>query len=254
MTLVSYSCTDGVAHLRLERPASANAFDLDTTREFRRAVDRAAEDADVRAVLVSGDGPRFCAGGDVASFVAADDPPAYIHQLASELDQAFAALASMAKPVAAAVQGAVAGAGLGLLLSADVAVAAPGTKFVFAYPGIGFTPDCGVSWLLPRAVGSQRALELALTGRVLDATTAQEWGLVAMVDEDPLGRACVLASSWAKGPAVALGRTRQLLRQGWESDRTSTGAREADTISDAVRGEEAQRLIAAFVAGRRSGS
>lgn len=251
MPLVEYLVEEAVAHVRLNRPEAANAFDLAATRELREAVDRAGADPGVRAVMLSGAGARFCAGGDVASFVAAADRSAYLHRLASELDEALQALAALPKPVVAAVHGAVAGAGLGLLLSADVAVAAPGTKFVFAYPGIGLTPDCGVSWMLPRAVGSQRALALALTGRTLDATTAQEWGLVAEVQEDPVAGATGLARSWADGPAEALGRTRLLLRAAWQTDRATAGAREADVIAEAVRGEESQRLIRAFTARSR---
>lgn len=251
MTLVQYSVADGVAHLRLNRPGSANAFDLEAARAFRSAVDRAGDDDAIRAILVSGEGSRFCAGGDVASFRSAPDHAAFIHQLASELDDAFQALAALPVPVVAAVHGAVAGAGLGLLLTADVAVAAPGTRFAFAYTGVGLTPDCGVSWLLPRAVGSQRALAFALTGQVLDAATAQEWGLVALVDEDPLERATGIAAGWAAGPATALGLTRTLMRAGWESDRAEAGAREADTIAAAMAGPEAQALVAAFLSGGR---
>lgn len=248
--LVQFHHSDGVAHLQLNRPESANALDLDTARALRAVVDRAS-DPRVRAIVISGAGPRFCAGGDVLSFVAADDQPTYIHQLATELDHAFQALANLSKPVVAAVQGAVAGAGLGLMLSADVVVAAPDTKFVFAYPGIGFTPDCGVSWLLPRAVGAQRALAFALTGQELKAEEALSWGLVTRVEEEPLGAASHLAASWAQGPAAALGQARRLLRAGWMTDRKTAGVAEADIISDAVRGDEAQLLINRFVEAKR---
>jgi 2-(1,2-epoxy-1,2-dihydrophenyl)acetyl-CoA isomerase len=247
VALVEYAVADGVAHVELNRPDAANAFDLDTARELASAVERAATDAEVRALLVTGAGPRFCAGGDVASFAAAPDQPAYIHRLAVELDAAFRALAAVEKPVVAAVQGAVAGAGLALMLSCDVIVAASATKFVFAYPGIGFTPDCGVSYLLPRAVGQQRALAFALTGKPATAAEALEWGLVSEVADDPDARARELAAGFAAGPATALGNVRRLLRQGWELSRGETGAEEARTITEMVKGQEAQTLIARFV-------
>lgn len=245
--LVEYSVADGVAQIGLNRPDAANAFDLDTTREFAAAVERAAGDPAVRAVLLTGAGPRFCAGGDVASFVAAADPPAYIHQLATELDAAFGALAGLQMPVVAAVHGAVAGAGLALMLSCDVILSAPATKFAFAYPGVGLTPDCGLSYLLPRAIGQQRALGFALGGRAVDATQALAWGLVTEVAEDAATRARDVVVALASGPATALGETRRLLRAGWELDRASTGAEEARTISRMVKGDEAQSLIARFV-------
>jgi len=247
MALVEVAVTQGVAHLELNRPHAANAFDLETARELAVAVDAAAADADVRAILVTGAGTRFCAGGDVASFVAASDPPAYVEQLATELDAAFRALAALEKPVVAAVQGAVAGAGLALMLSSDVIVSAPDARFVFAYPGIGFTPDCGLSYLLPRAVGQQRALSFALTGKPLTASVALEWGLVSEVADDPGARAGDLAAGFAVGPARALGQTRRLMRHAWEMSRVQTGAEEARTIAEMVKGEEAQALIARFM-------
>ena len=247
MALVEVEVTQGVAHLELNRPHAANAFDLETARQFASAVDTAAADVDVRAVLVTGAGSRFCAGGDVSSFAAAPDKPAYVEQLATELDATFRALAAMEKPVVAAVHGAVAGAGLALMLSCDVIVSAPATRFVFAYPSIGFTPDCGVSYLLPRAVGQQRALAFSLTGQRLTASEALEWGLVSEVADDAGARARDLAAGWAEGPATALGQARRLMRQAWEMSRADTGVEEARTIAEMVKGEEAQRLIGRFV-------
>lgn len=245
--LVTCQVVDGVAHLELNRPDAANALDLATARALRVAVEQVAGDDGARAVLVTGAGKRFCAGGDVGSFVAAADPAAYLHELALEADAAVRALADLAKPVVAAVRGAVAGAGLAVMLSCDVIVAAPGTKFAFAYPGIGLTPDCGVSYLLPRAIGQQRALFFSLTGAPVTADRALEWGLVSEVVDEPAPRAREIASAWAEGPAVALGQSRRLLRRGWDLDRREVGSEEARTIADSVAGPEAQHLIAAFL-------
>lgn len=245
--LVTLEVQDGVGHLELNRPDAANAFDLPTAQAFAAAVGQVGADEGVRAVLVTGAAPRFCAGGDVASFAAADDRPAYLRELALELDAGVQALAALPKPVVSAVQGAVAGAGLALMLSCDVVVAQESTKFAFAYPGIGLTPDCGVSYLLPRAVGQQRALAFALGGRPIGADQALEWGLIAEVTIDPHARAREIAVTMAAGPAAALGQTRRLLRAGWELDRAAIGAEEARTISEMVKGPEAQELIAHFV-------
>lgn len=247
--LVQLDIADGVAHIRLDRPEASNTFDLPTSRAFGRAVDRAASDASVRAVLLSGAGPRFCAGGDVASFAAAEDPAAYLYELATDLDSGLQRLAAMPKPVVAAVHGAVAGAGLALMLSCDVIVAHEGTKFVFGYPGVGLTPDCGLSYLLPRAIGSHRALGFALSGEAIDSRTAREWGLVNEVAGGADSRARELAVDLASGPAAALGQSRRLLRGGCASpDRAAVGAEEARTISEMARGDEAQALIHRFVA------
>lgn len=245
---VDLTISEGIAHLTLNRPDSANSFDLPTATAFAAAVDQVAESSDVGAVLLSGAGRRFCAGGDVASFHAADDPQAYIRELADVLDGAMQRFAALPVATVVAVQGAAAGAGLSVMLGADVIVASRSTKFVTAYAGIGLTPDIGLSWLLPRAVGQVRALELLLTGRVLDGPTALDWGLVTeLVDDDPLTRAREIAVGIAAGPAEALGEARRLVRSAWSMSRSEAGDEESRTIAERVGTEEAQGLIQAFV-------
>ena len=247
MGTVSYAVVDGVAEIRLDRPEASNAVDLPTAHALAEAVARAADSDEVGAVLVTGAGKRFCAGGDVATMVAASDRAAYLLELAEALDGALQALAALDKPVVGAVQGAVAGAGIGLMLSCDVIVAEAATKVVFAYPGVGLTPDCGVSWLLPRAVGQQRALELALTGRVLSGVEAREWGMVTeVVEADAAARARELAVGIAAGPAHALGQARRLIRGSWAQTRAETGAEESRTIAAAVATPYAERALAGF--------
>ncbi|MFE2183243.1 enoyl-CoA hydratase/isomerase family protein [Streptomyces sp. NPDC059455] len=245
--LVRYDCAADVARITLARPAHANAVDLPTARAFTAAVDRAADPA-VRAVLVRGEGRRFCAGGDVTAMAAAPDREAYLEELAITLDLALQRLAALDKPVVAAVQGAVAGAGLALMLSCDVIVSAASTKFLLAYADAGLTPDCGVSYLLPRAIGQQRALGLALTGRTLTAEEASAWGLVnEVVDDTALGeRALRLGERLAAGPTFALGRTKHLLRTSWVTSRERRGREEAQVIAEAVMTPEAATIIESF--------
>lgn len=251
MAGVELSVSDGVGHIRLTRPEVSNSVDLATAHELQAAVDAAASD-DIRVVLLTGDGPRFCAGGDVASMAAAGDTPEsasdYLQRLADALDGALQSLTGLPKPVVAGVQGAAAGAGLAVLLSADVVVAGRSTKFLTAYAGIGLTPDCGLSWLLPRAIGQQRALELFLTGRVLAAEEALAWGLVTEVvdDAEVADRAAELAARIAAGPAYALGQAKRLARAAWMTTRAEAGTEESRTIMRAVTTDEAQELIAAF--------
>ena len=244
---VRWEVSEGVGRLTLDRPEVSNAIDRPTADEFAGAV-AAAESDDVRVVLLSGSGARFCAGGDVRSFLATEDPSKYLYELASNLGLALRRLSDLAKPVVAAVHGAVAGAGLGVMLTADVVVAARSTKFRMAYPAIGLTPDCGVSYLLPRAVGTQRALELALTGRTLTAEQAHDWGLVTEVAQDDAlaDRAGELASALAAGPVSALGQAKRLIRSSFEVPREVHAADEAETIAAAVGTSEAQRLIDQF--------
>ena len=244
--------SDGIAHLTLDRPEAANSFDLPTAKAFAEAVDRISASTAVRAVLLSGAGKRFCAGGDVASFHAADDPQAYLRELADVLDGAMQRFSALPVATVVAVQGAAAGAGMSVMLGADLIVANRSTKFVTAYAGIGLTPDIGLSWLLPRAVGQVRALDLLLNGRVLDDPTALEWGLVTeVVDDDPLPRAREIAEKLAGGAAEALGEARRLVRAGWSVSRSEAGEEESRTITERVGTAEAQGLIRAFVEPRR---
>lgn len=251
---VDYLREGGVGQIVLARPEASNAFDLPATHALGAALDRADADvrgAEVGAVLVMAEGPRFCGGGDVRSFAAAEDQPAYLRELATALEAELRRLSELPVPVVAAVQGSVAGAGLAFLLNADVVVSARSTRLTMAYAGIGLTPDCGVSYLLPRAVGQQRALSLALTGRVLDAEEAAAWGLVSEVVEDGelRARASALAEQLAAGsagPASALGQAKRLIRSSWDLTRAESAADEVDTIAAAVVTPEAQTRITRF--------
>ncbi|WP_046495361.1 enoyl-CoA hydratase/isomerase family protein [Streptomyces odonnellii] len=248
---VRYELCKGIAHIVLGRPTRANAIDLPTAQAFGEAVDRAAGQ-DVRAVLVSGEGPRFCAGGDVMAMIAAPDRSAYVHELATTFDHALQRLAVLPKPVVGAVQGAVAGAGVALMLSCDVIVSARSTKFRLAYAGVGLTPDCGVSYLLPRAIGQVRALDLALTGRTLTAEEAYQWGVVTEVvdDEELEARVRSLGEQLAAGPGFALGQAKRLLRLR-EATREEIGAEEADVIAEASGTADAASILESFATRQR---
>lgn len=247
--LVAHERVGAVGRIVLNRPEASNSIDLAAAADFGRAVNAAAEDTEVGAILLTGAGKRFCAGGDVASMAQAGDRAAYLEELAGALDGVLQQLAAIAKPVVVGVQGAVAGAGLAVMLSGDLVVSGASTRFVTAYAGVGLTPDCGLSWLLPRAVGQQRAVELLLTGRALAADEARDWGLVARVvdDEAVEAEALALAEQLAAGPAYALGQARRLVRESWSATRAETGADEARTIAAAVTTDDAEQLIGQFL-------
>ena len=132
------------------------------------------------------------------------DLSAYLSELTTTLHAGLSHLMRMNAPVIAAIQGSAAGAGLGLVLAADLAIAGRSAKFTPAYTGVGLTPDAGCTFLLPRAVGNKRAMELLLTNRVLDAEEALDWGLVnQVVDDDRIEEtAAALAARLASGPTV----------------------------------------------------
>lgn len=246
---ISYRVDNGIARLRLARPAVGNVFDQPMAQAFADAVWQAGSDSRARVVLVSGDGDDFCAGSDVASLATSSERSNYIYDLARVLDEALQDLAEIEKPVIAAVQGKAAGAGLAVVLAADVVVSARTATYLSTSAGVGLTPDCGLSWQLPRMVGQRRALELALTGRVLSAEEGRDWGLVTTVvdDIDLLAAAEGVCSRMAAAPPFALGHTRRLIRSAWMDSRAASGADEARTISRAMATPEARVWVEMLV-------
>lgn len=232
---VRYDIDDAVARITVDRRHDDNALDTATATLLKETIERTATDYS-RAVLVMGAGDAFCTGVDSSAIAAAQDPASDQLKLSAILDAAFRALGSMPKPVIAAVRGDCSGAGLALALSCDLIVAGDSARFTMGYAASGPTPDGGVSWLLPRAVGQQRALEMALTRRSLDGPTAVDWGLATMTTSDIELRATAfeLATRLASGPAWSYGQARRLLRRSWEASREETAGDEAITIARAA--------------------
>src|SRR5579863_9862059 len=203
-----------VALVTLNRPESGNALNLQMAMDLLAAAMTCARNAAVRAVVLSGAGRNFCFGGDLRAMASRDDAGAdYIRELTTYLHAAISHFVRMDPPVIAAVNGTAAGAGVGLVAMADLALAAHGAKFNLAYTNAGLTPDAGTSFLLPRIVGVKRAMELLLLNRALGAEEALSWGLVneVIADELLLERAVELAERLARGPATAYGATKRLI-------------------------------------------
>jgi len=242
---VTATKTGSVLRCVVTSPARG-ALDFDAVREVTAAL--RAPEPDVGAVLLAGDGPHFCVGADVGELAASAgeaDPRAAVQTLAGDLHELVRALVEVPVPVVAAVRGWAAGAGMSLALAADVAVAGVSTRLRPAYPAIGLSPDGGLTWTLPRAVGAARARHILLTDRVIDADEALALGLVATVvaDDDVVTEAEALAGRLAEGPVRALGRTKSLVR----ADRTLSEQLDAEAaaIAESVA-DEGREGIAAF--------
>lgn len=210
-----------VAHLRFNRPLVLNAISQDLADALADACARIAADGRARAVLLSGEGRSFMAGGDISAFHAAgENAPAVVDAIIGKVHEAVRVLTSLPVPVIAAVHGPVAGVGLSMMLAADVILAAEETRFVLAYPRIGASPDGGATWALPRVLGLRRALGFALLGEEMDAPAALAAGLINKVYPAVLlmEQARELAHKLANGPTLAFGRTKALLRQSPDHD------------------------------------
>ncbi|TVT17445.1 enoyl-CoA hydratase/isomerase family protein [Amycolatopsis acidiphila] len=170
----------------------------------------------VGAVVLFGAGTSFCTGGNVKGFGAADDPGPYVSGVARTFHDFILAVTRVPVPVVAAVHGWAAGAGMSIALACDLVVGGPATKFRPAYPAIGFTPDGGMSWLLPKIVGPIRARDMLLTDAVVGGEEAERLGLLSRLvpDDRVQAEAQLVAEQLAQGPTGALGRIKRLA---WES-------------------------------------
>jgi 2-(1,2-epoxy-1,2-dihydrophenyl)acetyl-CoA isomerase len=244
---------DHVAHLTLHRPDAANGINRRMAEELCDATTRLADDGDVRGVLLSGSGARFCGGGDVKHFATLGDGLGHhLREITVPLHAAVSQLVRLDAPVVAAVHGSAAGAGIGLMAAADLVVAAASTKFVLAYTGIGLTPDCGSSWFLPRIVGVRRALELTLTNRVLDADEARDWGLVTTVvpDDECRPTALALVEQLATGPTRAFGAAKRLVHGSLEHTLDQHLVAETEEIVGVASTADAHEGVTAFAEKR----
>jgi 2-(1,2-epoxy-1,2-dihydrophenyl)acetyl-CoA isomerase len=206
----------------------------------------------VGAVLLVSDGDSFCTGGDVRAFAGAEDRHAFVGDLATAFHGFLRAVVACPVPVVAAVTGWAAGAGMSVVCAVDVAVGGRGTRLRPAYPGIGFSPDGGMTWTLPRIVGAGRARHILLTDRVLDAQSALDLGILATVVEDGEVRAEAehTAHRLAQGPTVALGRIKRLLGSSPDLPLTEQLDAEAASIAASAAGPEGTEGLAAFTEKR----
>lgn len=253
MSTVTLTVADSVATLTLNRPEVANTMDQAFGRDFHAAAVQVATDPAVRAVILTGAGKAFCFGGDLRGMMAgSDNVEHYLRELTSNLHAGLSALARMDAPLIAAVNGTAAGAGVGLVLAADLAIAAQSAKVSLAYTGVGLTPDGATSFLLPRAVGHKRAMELLLTNRTLSAEECLQWGLVNQVvaDEELLATAGKLAARLAAGPTQAFGATKRLMLASAGGFETQL-ALESQTIATRGASAEGKEGIGAFLEKRK---
>ena len=212
MPLVLASLQHHTLTLKLNRPDKANAFNRDMVLELRSALDEAAVNDDVRAILLTGEGKTFCSGQDITEMLAAREQDiSYLEHLRESYNPLVLQLRQIEKPVVAAINGSVAGAGLGVALACDLRIAADDAKFTVGFTGIGLVPDSGVSLLLPALIGLGRATEYTFSNLPISAEDALAWGMVnrLMPAEALLPTATQIAMMLAMGPVGAFGETKK---------------------------------------------
>ena len=247
---------EGVATITLNRPEAMNSLDRATKESLLEAVTRVAEDEAVRCVVLTGTGRAFCVGQDLKEHIQlleADDTDALFSTVAEHYNPIVEAVATMPKPVVAAVQGVAAGAGASLAFACDVRVLSEEAGFNLAFTGIALSCDTGASWTLPRLVGPAKALELLYWPRTIGSAEARELGLATtVVAADAFDdEVAALTSRLAAGPTVAYGAVRRAVRHA-----AGVGFSEALTFEDEMMTltgatDDHRDAVAAFVAKER---
>jgi 2-(1,2-epoxy-1,2-dihydrophenyl)acetyl-CoA isomerase len=248
-----FDIRDNIARITLNRPDAANALNLDMSKDLMHAALQCDEDPSIRAVIITGMGRMFCAGGDLKSFAAQGENLAYhLKEVTTYLHAAMSRLTRMNAPVIAAVNGTAAGAGMSLACACDLVLAIESAKFTMAYTRAGLTPDGSSTYFLPRIVGLKRALELTLTNRLLSAQEAQEWGIVTKVvpDTNLQAEADAFAAQLAAAATGALGATKRLLHSGWTETLETQMELETRAIAARAYTEDGREGITAFLEKR----
>lgn len=214
-TVVTVVEDQGVLTLTLNRPDKLNSFNEDMHMALRAGLERARDDANIRAVLITGAGRGFCAGQDLGNRDPRAGAPA--PDLGVTLDTLYnptlRIIKSLDKPVICAVNGVAAGAGANIALACDIVLAAKSAKFIQAFSKIGLVPDAGGTWSLTHLLGPARTKALAMTAEPLMAETAADWGMIwKAVDDDKLmEEATALAQKLASGATYGLALTKKLI-------------------------------------------
>ena len=220
---IVYDIEDRVATITLNRPERMNSFSDTLLREWTDAIRSATRDDEVRAVIITGAGRAFCAGADLKARATEDtalqaDATAIKrrNRLRFIVHQVPQALQYLDKPYIAAVNGAAVGAGMDMCSQADIRIASDQARFGMSYVNVGLIPGDGGAWLLPRLIGTQKALELIWSGEIFDAQAALEMGYVARVvkHDDLMDETMAYARKLAEGPPIAVQMAKRLVYRG----------------------------------------
>jgi 2-(1,2-epoxy-1,2-dihydrophenyl)acetyl-CoA isomerase len=221
--------SEGVATLTLNRPERKNALDLAIREEIADALAQVRGSDAARALVLTGAGGDFCAGGDIRAMAAGDITAEAGRARLQDMHAWLQPLLAWERPLITAVDGAAYGAGFGLALAGDFILATPRARFCASFMRVGLVPDGGLFYTLPRMVGLLRAKELMLSARELDAATAQEWGMVSEVvpAETLAARARAIAASFVNASPAGIGLIKSGLARSFDSDLATMLALEA---------------------------
>lgn len=249
---VRFEVADGVLRITLDRPSHKNSLTPVSVRAIVEALEGAATDDSLRAILIDSSGPDFCSGADVVAANAESSERPRVGNLqrrtALQAHRLIEMITSIQLPVVCAVRGWAAGMGCQLALAADFTIAAETATFWEPFVDRGFTPDSGATWLLPRLVGVARAKELLLLGEKLSGAQAAEWAMIhrALPDDEVASAAEALVLRLAQGATVAIGLAKGCIQSSLELSLREAMAKEALALELSSRSKDFREGLAAF--------
>jgi 2-(1,2-epoxy-1,2-dihydrophenyl)acetyl-CoA isomerase len=250
---ILFEVDGGIARLTLNRPDKLNSFNVQMHGEIRQALSSLSSSG-ARVLVLTGAGRGFCAGQDLSDRAVA--PGSNGVDLGESLEIRYnplvLTLQNLPMPVIAAVNGVAAGAGANIALACDIVIAARSASFVQAFSKLGLIPDSGGTWILPRLVGTARALGLALLGNKLPAEQAAAWGMIwqCVEDSELTGAVDALARQFAVAPTRGLAETKSAIRRSWQRSFAEQLDIERDTQRELGRSSDYAEGVAAFTEKR----
>lgn len=248
---VHYELKDAVAVIQMNRPDALNALSLQLAKDLGDAVKQVASDG-ARAVVLTGSGRAFCSGGDLREMQVIGRQEgrveAFLEEPLAALHNVILGIRETPIPFIAAVNGVCAGAGTNFALACDLVIAADNATFNEAFVRIGLSPDCGGTFLLPRAIGEKLAAELFMTGGTLDANRAAQIGMINRVVPagDLMEEALGLAGKLAKAPTGSIGRIKRMLNATYSNTLAEQLALEHECQLQSGRSSDFKEGVAAF--------
>jgi enoyl-CoA hydratase/carnithine racemase len=232
MSEILTTSADQILTISFNRPAKMNALTRDMYAGLAHALNEAAGDFGIRAVIITSEGDHFTAGNDIGD---------------SDVAKFLGSLLNFPKPLLAAVKGNAVGVGTTMLLHCDVVIASDTAKFSMPFTSLGLVPEAGSSYLFPRLVGYQRAAQIFMTGESFSAESAKEMGLVSQIQKDPLAAALQIARQIAEQPPQAIINTKALLKSGSHDAVAAVMRAEFELFSMALQSEEAMEAFMKFM-------
>jgi 2-(1,2-epoxy-1,2-dihydrophenyl)acetyl-CoA isomerase len=249
---ILYAVADNVATVQLNRPDRRNALTSEMLSELHTALLAAADDSDVRAIVLTGAGPTFCAGQDLSIFTGALEGHTVREAIVKYYKPLIMAMVEIEKPIIGAINGGAAGAGASLALACDLRVMGDDAYILQAFSSIGLVPDAGSTWFMARLVGYSRALQLCAEAERIPALRCLEWGLCNRVA--PAAELQKVAQAWAHNlaqrPTLAVGWTKQALCAAMTTTLEASIHLEADLQAKAVETADHREGVLAFMQKR----